>query len=111
MSIRPTNFEPLQEKGQISINKLSLADFLDSEKSQVEFKENLIQKSERPDLGDARVIFAGGRAFKNKENFDILYKLADKVPDSNVGASRAAVDANFCSNDLQIGQTGRIVAP
>lgn len=46
------------------------------------------------------MIFCGGRAFKNKENFDILYKLADKVDGSTVGATRAAVDANFCSNDL-----------
>ena len=60
----------------------------------------MIQKSERPDLVDAKVIFCGGRAFKNKENFDILYKLSDKVEESAVGATRAAVDANFCSNDL-----------
>ena len=57
------------------------------------------------------MIFSGGRALKSKENFELLYKLSDKVENSAVGASRAAVDAGYVANDLQIGQTGKIVAP
>ena len=67
------------------------------------FEENLIEKSERPDLTDAKIIFSGGRAFKSKENFKVLYDLSDKIEGSAVGASRAAVDAGYVSNDLQIG--------
>lgn len=62
--------------------------------------ENKIQKSDRPELTNAKVIFSGGRALKSKENFELLYKLSDKVENSAVGASRAAVDAGYCANDL-----------
>jgi electron transfer flavoprotein alpha subunit len=75
-----------------------------------EFISEEITKSDRPDLATANVVVSGGRALKSSENFSLMYDMADKM-NAAVGASRAAVDAGFCSNDLQIGQTGKVVAP
>ncbi|KAF9938739.1 hypothetical protein BGZ75_001753 [Mortierella antarctica] len=81
-----------------------------ADKASSEFVSEHMQKSDRPDLDSASRVIAGGRGMKNGENFGLLYDMADKLG-AAVGASRAAVDAGYVDNSLQIGQTGKIVAP
>lgn len=107
ITVRGTAFEAAKEGGSASQDKapeVSLSDL----KSQ--FVKQEVAKSDRPELTASKTIVSGGRGLKSGDNFKLLYDLADKLG-AAVGASRAAVDAGFCPNDLQIGQTGKIVAP
>ena len=78
--------------------------------SHTRFVELKSGDSDRPDLQSAARVVSGGRGVGSKENFDIIYKFADRIG-AAVGASRAAVDAGYCPNDMQVGQTGKIIAP
>jgi electron transfer flavoprotein alpha subunit len=91
----------------VPIEPLSLDATLPTHTRFVELKQG---KSDRPDLQSANKVVSGGRGVGSKENFDIIYKFADKIG-AAVGASRAAVDAGYVPNELQVGQTGKIIAP
>ncbi|KAK4337198.1 hypothetical protein RND71_043297 [Anisodus tanguticus] len=107
MTIRDTAFEKYEKTG----NEVAQEELKDFENTDVvTFEKAELTKSERPELSSAAKIVSGGRGMKSGENFKMLYELADKI-NAGVGASRAAVDAGFVPNDMQIGQTGKIVAP
>ncbi len=109
VSVRQSEFTAAEASGGASPVEAIAIEAADAAASKVEFLGLEAAKSERPDLGDARVIVAGGRALKEKFK-DILEPLADKLG-AAIGASRAACDAGYAAPELQVGQTGRIVAP
>jgi electron transfer flavoprotein alpha subunit len=107
LTIRPTAFDKCEESGgNASTEEVQ---FLDSE-TYTKFIGREVSKSDRPDLGNARVVVSGGRGMENSDNFKLLYDLADKL-NAAVGASRAAVDSGYIGNECQVGQTGKMVAP
>ncbi|XP_060537381.1 electron transfer flavoprotein subunit alpha, mitochondrial [Cylas formicarius] len=108
LSVRGTSFEASKlGSGSAAIEKLS-AEGCDT--GLTTFISQELSKSDRPDLTSAKTVVSGGRGLKSGDNFKLLYDLADKL-NAAVGASRAAVDAGYVPNDLQVGQTGKIVAP
>lgn len=108
LTIRGTSFEPAKlESGSAAVENVSV-DGYDTQLTT--FISQELSKSDRPELTSAKTVVSGGRGLKSGENFKLLYDLADKL-NAAVGASRAAVDAGYVPNDLQVGQTGKIVAP
>ncbi|XP_077173581.1 electron transfer flavoprotein subunit alpha, mitochondrial [Paroedura picta] len=106
-SVRGTSFEAASlSGGSGSLEKVSAPPPV----SRSEWIKQTLTKSDRPELTSAKVVVSGGRGLKSGDNFKLLYDLADQLH-AAVGASRAAVDAGFVPNDMQVGQTGKIVAP
>ena len=106
MTVRATAFEHAEDGGSATVETLSPV-MPESNSSFISLQES---QSERPELTTAERIVSGGRGLGSKENFVMIEQLADKL-DAAIGASRAAVDAGFISNDYQVGQTGKVVAP
>ena len=107
ITVRATGFDPVAaEGGSAAVEAVATGG--DAGKSAFVGEE--LAKSDRPELTAAKIVVSGGRGMQNGDNFKHLYALADKLG-AAVGASRAAVDAGFVPNDMQVGQTGKIVAP
>ncbi|WP_339767445.1 FAD-binding protein [uncultured Paraglaciecola sp.] len=107
MTVRGTAFDSVNAQGG-SATIEAIDEQCDAGQSR--FVSEELAKSDRPELTAASIIVSGGRGMGNGDNFEILYSLADKLG-AAVGASRAAVDAGFVPNDMQVGQTGKVVAP
>ena len=107
ITVRATAFDAVAaEGGSASVEAVASA----HDAGNSSYVREEVAKSDRPDLTAASVVVSGGRGMQNGDNFAMLYSLADKLG-AAVGASRAAVDAGFVPNDMQVGQTGKIVAP
>jgi len=107
LTIRPTAFEAAAaEGGSASVEDASAGEDMGISK----WISEEVSKSDRPELASAKMVVSGGRGLQNGENFEMLYDLAGTM-NAAVGASRAAVDAGFVPNDMQVGQTGKVVAP
>jgi len=107
ITVRGTGFDPVSAEGG-SASVEAIDNVQDAGISSFVGEE--MAKSDRPELTAAKIIISGGRGMQNGDNFKILESVADKLG-AGVGASRAAVDAGFVPNDMQVGQTGKIVAP
>ncbi len=106
-TVRAASYRPVGAGNSAAVESLAMtADVPDHTR----FIASESGASDRPDLQSAARVVAGGRALGSADNFDLIYKLADKL-DAGVGASRAAVDAGYVPNEMQVGQTGRIIAP
>jgi len=107
VTVRGTSFDAAKATGgSAAVETVAAGD----NPGQSTFLGQQISQSERPELTAARIIVSGGRGMGSGDNFKLLESVADKLG-AAVGATRAAVDAGFVPNDLQIGQTGKIVAP
>ena len=106
MTVRTTAFDAVESTGGASVEAVDVV----VKNGQSSFVKQELAQSDRPELGGAKVVVSGGRGMGNGENFKLLDGIADKLG-AAIGASRAAVDAGFVPNDMQVGQTGKIVAP
>jgi len=106
-TVRAASYRAVGPGGPAPIEAVTTDAALPTHTRFVELKSS---KSDRPDLQTASRVVAGGRALASAENFEIIYKLAEKLG-AGVGASRAAVDAGYVPNEMQVGQTGKIIAP
>jgi len=107
ITVRATGFDAVAaEGGSASVEAVAAA----HNAGISSFVKEELAVSDRPELTSAKIVVSGGRGMQNGDNFSMLYKVADKLG-AAVGASRAAVDAGFVPNDMQVGQTGKIVAP
>jgi electron transfer flavoprotein alpha subunit len=106
-TVRVASFQPTEAGGKATIEAVKTAAALPTH---TRFVSRTGAKSDRPDLQTAARVVSGGRALASADNFKLLYKLADALG-AAVGASRAAVDAGYAPNELQVGQTGKIIAP
>ena len=107
ITVRATGFDPVAGEGGSAVVE---AVAVGGDAGISAFVFEALAKSDRPELPAAKIVVSGGRGMQNGDNFKHLYALADKLG-AAVGASRAAVDAGFVPNDMQVGQTGKIVAP
>ena len=107
VTIRPTSFDPAPTSGGSA--EIQNSDAGEATEIAKFIKKEEI-KSDRPELGTARVVVSGGRGMQSGENFKLISAVADKL-NAAIGASRAAVDAGYITNDHQVGQTGKVVVP
>ncbi len=106
-TVRVASWKALGSTGNASVEQRSAASAPNTHTRYVDLQSG---GSERPDLQTAARVISGGRAMASEEGFDLIYSLADLIG-AGTGASRAAVDAGYCPNDMQVGQTGKIIAP
>ena len=107
ITVRPTSFDVVAKEGGAGVVEQINVDIAESK---VEFVDREESKSDRPELSTARIVVSGGRGLQSAENFKLISDIADKL-NAAIGASRAAVDAGYVSNDYQVGQTGKVVVP